>query len=141
VIAMAIEGLRALGLERFQIDLGHPDFFRGLVDEAKTDAAQGRELRAALLARTDRPSSAWWPILRRRRTCATRSWPCRPSSAAKRCSSARRPSRATTGRRGPWRTWPRVYRLLKIYGLAESVLLDLGEVRGFDYYSGTYFEA
>src|SRR5439155_403899 len=34
-----------------------------------------------------------------------------------------------------------VYRLLKIYGLAESVLLDLGEVRGFDYYSGTYFEA
>jgi ATP phosphoribosyltransferase regulatory subunit len=33
------------------------------------------------------------------------------------------------------------YRLLKIYGLAESVLLDLGEVRGFDYYSGTYFEA
>src|SRR5574341_758371 len=25
VIAMAIEGLRALGLERFQIDLGHPD--------------------------------------------------------------------------------------------------------------------
>src|SRR4029450_11844176 len=29
----------------------------------------------------------------------------------------------------------------KIYGLGESVLLDLGEVRGFDYYSGTYFEA
>src|SRR4029450_14109291 len=28
VIAMAIEGLRALGLERFQIDLGHPDFVR-----------------------------------------------------------------------------------------------------------------
>jgi ATP phosphoribosyltransferase regulatory subunit len=34
-----------------------------------------------------------------------------------------------------------VYRLLKIYGLADTVLLDLGEVRGFDYYSGLYFEA
>jgi ATP phosphoribosyltransferase regulatory subunit len=34
-----------------------------------------------------------------------------------------------------------VYRLLKIYGLADTVMLDLGEVRGFDYYSGTYFEA
>jgi len=34
-----------------------------------------------------------------------------------------------------------VYRLLTIYGLADVVLLDLGEVRGFDYYSGTYFEA
>src|SRR5205823_10490237 len=33
-----------------------------------------------------------------------------------------------------------VYRLLRIYGLADSVLLDLGEVRGFDYYSGLYFE-
>jgi len=34
-----------------------------------------------------------------------------------------------------------VYRLLTIYGLADAVLLDLGEVRGFDYYSGLYFEA
>jgi ATP phosphoribosyltransferase regulatory subunit len=34
-----------------------------------------------------------------------------------------------------------VYRLLTIYGLADAVLLDLGGVRGFDYYSGTYFEA
>src|SRR5207247_2126967 len=34
-----------------------------------------------------------------------------------------------------------VYRRLRIYGLADSVLLDLGEVRGFDYYSGLYFEA
>jgi len=34
-----------------------------------------------------------------------------------------------------------VYRLLTIYGLADAVLLDLGGVRGLDYYSGTYFEA
>jgi ATP phosphoribosyltransferase regulatory subunit len=34
-----------------------------------------------------------------------------------------------------------VYRLLRAYGLADSVLLDLGEVRGFDYYSGVHFEA
>ena len=34
-----------------------------------------------------------------------------------------------------------VYRLLRLYGLADSVLLDLGEVRGFDYYSGVHFEA
>ena len=34
-----------------------------------------------------------------------------------------------------------VYRLLRLYGLADGVLLDLGEVRGFDYYSGVHFEA
>src|SRR5205814_739139 len=52
VIAMAVEGLRALGLERFQIDLGHPDFFRGLLEEAKTDLERARALRATL-ARKD----------------------------------------------------------------------------------------
>src|SRR2546427_682204 len=52
IIAMAIEGLRALGLERVQIDLGHPAFVRGLLDEAKADPRAGRELRAAL-ARKD----------------------------------------------------------------------------------------
>ncbi len=52
VIAMAIEGLRALGLERFQLDLGHPDFFRGLLEEVKTDPAHQHELRQAL-ARKD----------------------------------------------------------------------------------------
>jgi ATP phosphoribosyltransferase regulatory subunit len=34
-----------------------------------------------------------------------------------------------------------VFRLLRLYGLADAVLLDLGEVRGFDYYSGVHFEA
>src|SRR2546429_9889324 len=52
IIAMAIEGLRALGLERFQIDLGHPDFFRGLCEEAGAEPGRVRELRAAL-ARKD----------------------------------------------------------------------------------------
>src|SRR2546422_43343 len=52
VIAMTIEGLRALGLDRFQIDLGHPDFFRGLLEEASADTARRRALRDAL-ARKD----------------------------------------------------------------------------------------
>jgi ATP phosphoribosyltransferase regulatory subunit len=34
-----------------------------------------------------------------------------------------------------------VHRLLAVYGLADAILLDLGEVRGFDYYSGVNFEA
>ena len=33
-----------------------------------------------------------------------------------------------------------VHRLLTAYGLVDDVLLDLGEVRGFDYYSGVNFE-
>jgi ATP phosphoribosyltransferase regulatory subunit len=33
-----------------------------------------------------------------------------------------------------------VHRLLAAYGLGGTILLDLGEVRGFDYYSGVNFE-
>jgi ATP phosphoribosyltransferase regulatory subunit len=141
VIAMTIEGLRALGLERFQIDLGHPDFFRGLLEEASSDAAKRREVRDAL-ARKDASSLERLvrelapaphvaegllalPTLFGRDIVLER--------AAKFTRNARS-SRALAN-------LAEVYRLLRIYGLAESVLLDLGEVRGFDYYSGLYFEA
>src|SRR2546429_1541753 len=141
IIAMAIEGLRALGVERFQIDLGHPDFVRGLLDEAKTDPASGRELRAAL-ARKDgstlerlaadlappahvRDALLALPTLFGRETVLERA-----AAFARNERSARALANLAE-----------VYRPLKIYGLAESVLLDLGEIRGFDYYSGTYFEA
>ena len=141
VIAMAIEGLRALGLERFQIDLGHPDFFRGLLDEAKTDAAQGRDLRSAL-ARKDGSTlerlvaDVAPPAHVRDALLALPTLFGREAVLQRAAGFARneRSSRALAN-------LAEVYRLLKIYGLAESVLLDLGEVRGFDYYSGTYFEA
>ena len=48
IIAMAIEGLRALGLDRFQIDLGHPDFIRGLLEEVTPDTDKRRGIREAL---------------------------------------------------------------------------------------------
>ena len=47
MIAMAVEGLRALGLERFQLDVGQTDFFRGILEDlAAADADGARELRA-----------------------------------------------------------------------------------------------
>src|SRR2546422_8168057 len=48
---MTVESLRALGLGRFQLDVGHPDFFRGLMEEVKTDAGRERELRTALASK------------------------------------------------------------------------------------------
>ena len=141
IIAMAIEGLRALGLDRFQLDLGHPDFFRGLLEEVKAPAARQRELRAAL-ARKDASTLERLvgelapaahvgeallalPALFGREEVLERA-----AALARNDRSARAVANLAE-----------VYRLLTIYGLADAVLLDLGEVRGFDYYSGTYFEA
>src|SRR5256885_14558806 len=48
VIAMAVEGLRALGLREFQLDVGQADFFRGILEDLGLDEAKARELRSAL---------------------------------------------------------------------------------------------
>ena len=108
VIAMAIEGLRALGLERFQLDLSHPDFFRGLLEEVKTDRrAPARAARRRWRARTWARSSAWWASWRRPLTWAMRCARCRRCSATRPSWSERPRSRATSARRAPSPTWPR----------------------------------
>jgi ATP phosphoribosyltransferase regulatory subunit len=141
MVAMTIEGLRALGLEGFQLDLGHPDFFRGLLDEVKTDGARQQELREAL-ARKDvgtlervvgelAPPAHVGDAL-----CALPGLFGHATVLEQAAVHARneRSARALAN-------LSEVYRLLTIYGLADAVLLDLGGVRGFDYYSGAYFEA
>jgi ATP phosphoribosyltransferase regulatory subunit len=141
VVAMAIEGLRALGLDGFQLDLGHPDFFRGLLEEVKTDAGRQAELRQAL-ARKDvatlervvgeiAPPAHVGDAL-----CALPGLFGHAAVLEQAAAHARneRSARALAN-------LAEVYRLLTIYGLADAVRLDLGEVRGFDYYSGACFEA
>src|SRR5438093_22930 len=139
IIAMTMEGLHALGLHRFQMDLCHLDFFRGLLDELQTDGSAGG-LRAALsrkdtgtlerlVAEAAPPSAVGDALLALPTLVGGEEVLDRASALARNDRSARAVENLAE-----------VYRLLKIYGLGASVLLDLGEVRGFDYYSGLYFE-
>jgi ATP phosphoribosyltransferase regulatory subunit len=141
MIAMTVEGLRALGLEHFQIDVGQADFFRGIIEDLEADEVTARELRAALgrkdqaglerlVADLGAPSAASelllaLPGLYGRGDVIER---------AERLVKNARSEAALAN-------LAEVYRLLRAYGLADSALLDLGEVRGFDYYSGVHFEA
>ena len=141
IIAMAIEGLRALGLERFQIDLGHPDFFRGLCEEAGAEPGRVRELRAAL-ARKDasaleRTVTDLAPAAHVGEALLALPSLFGHEAVLDRAAGFARNKRSAKA----LANLAEVYRLLTIYGLADAALLDLGEVRGFDYYSGTYFEA
>src|SRR6266446_1770369 len=141
LIAMAVEGLRALGLREFQLDVGHADFFRGILEDLGLDEVRARELRSALgrkdisalerfVAGLGAPAAAGdlllaLPGLYGRGDVLDR---------AERLVKNPRSESALAN-------LAEVYRLLTAYGLADSVLLDLGEVRGFDYYSGVHFEA
>src|ERR1700730_11968279 len=42
LIAMTVEGLRALGLERFQLDVGQTDLFRGILEDLGLDDSRAR---------------------------------------------------------------------------------------------------
>src|SRR6266851_1893401 len=48
MIAMTVEGLQALGLERFQIDVGQAEFCRGILEDLAADEPTARELTSAL---------------------------------------------------------------------------------------------
>ena len=140
ILAMTVEGLSALGLSRFQIDVGHPDYFRGLMEDTAATDEQARDVRAAL-ARKDLAAleklvdglGAPAPVAE-----ALLALPALFGRAEvlERAAGFARTPRAERA----LANLGEVYRLLGIYGLADSVLLDLGEVRGFDYYSGMYFE-
>jgi ATP phosphoribosyltransferase regulatory subunit len=141
IIAMTIEGLRALGLHRFQIDLGHPDFFRGLLDEVRAETTRKRELQTALsrkdVSTLERVAGELDAPARVREALAALPTLVGHENVLERAAAFARSERSLRA----LTNLTEVYRLLAIYVLGDAVLLDLGEVRGFDYYSGLHFEA
>src|SRR5262247_3677517 len=141
MIAMTVEGLQALGLEQFQIDVGQAEFFRGILEDVAADEPTARALRSAL-AHKDQSALERLVGDLRAPAAVTELLLALPTlygrgdvlDRAERLVKSARSEAAL-------RNLAEVYRLLRAYGLADSVLLDLGEVRGFDYYSGVHFEA
>ena len=140
MIAMTVEGLQVLGLDRFQLNVGQADFFRGVLEELRIDREQGRQLQEAL-SRKDAST-----LERLVKDLAP------PASTAEllvalpdlfgREEVLERGARLVKNPRSEraLANLAEVHRLLRAYGLADAVILDLGEVRGFDYYSGVHFE-
>ena len=141
LIAMTVESLRALGLERFQLDVGQAEFFRGLLEDLALDEGRSAELRSAL-GRKDLSALERIVAGLGAPAAATELLLALPSLYG-RADVLDRAERLVKNPRSEaaLKNLAEVYRLLTVYGLAESVLLDLGEVSGFDYYSGVHFEA
>jgi len=120
--------------------VGQADFFRGVLEELKIDRDQGRQLQDAL-SRKDAST-----LERLVKDLAP------PASTAEllvalpdlfgREEVLERGARLVKNPRSEraLANLAEVHRLLRAYGLDDAVILDLGEVRGFDYYSGVHFE-
>ena len=141
MIAMAIESFRAAGLGRFQIEVGQVEFVRGIMEGLGVEREVARGLRDALrrkdaaelerLVGELRVSSATAAVLLALPTLHGRG----AEVLARAAALVQNPRSETAVA-----SLTEVHRLLTAYGLADAIMLDLGEVRGFDYYSGVNFE-
>ena len=140
VIALAARCLEAAGLHRYQVDVGHAEFFQGIMDAVKLPDAVKAGVRGALaardfvaleglLARTSLRSAEHDLLLR---------FPALRGGEEILDAAAG----LVRNRRSEWalNELRQVRKLLEKHGLGDIVRLDLGAIRDFDYYTGIIFE-
>ena len=140
VIALATRCLQACGVKRYQVDVGHAEFFHGIMDAVKLPEDVKSAVRTSLAARdfvaleallegTSLRSAEHELLLR---------FPAlRGGSEILQAAGGlvrnRRSERALA-------ELAEVQELLVAHGLGDVVSLDLGAIRDFDYYTGIIFE-
>jgi ATP phosphoribosyltransferase regulatory subunit len=141
IIILLIECLRQVGLRSFKISLGHVGFFKGLLIRAGL-SPEGQKRAEHAAARRDLPRLG--EILSQERV--TKRSAHRILDVLELCGQAEVLSKGRTlakGERPLVQALDRlenVYQMLCATGFQETVLLDLGEFRGFDYYDGIVFD-
>jgi ATP phosphoribosyltransferase regulatory subunit len=141
VVALAIAAMGTMKLCDFQVNLGQMAFFRALTGDLPTDALgpirkaidQKNSARLADALDQGGVTGAQRDLLHRLPDLI---------GGLEVLDEARTLSAGLVGAARAAAAIERlaqVYRLLQAYGVAERVILDLGEVRGMDYYTGITF--
>jgi ATP phosphoribosyltransferase regulatory subunit len=138
-LALAVETLRALRLANFQLNLGQVAFLRALLHDAGLDHADTTRLELAI----DRKNDVALQValgelgISAAAARAIRAIPHLYGDQGVLAEAARLATSATA--RVALDHLAAVYALLAAEGVAEHVILDLGEMRSMDYYTGIVF--
>jgi len=140
MVAVLIEALQQVGLRGFQINLGQMAFFRAIVAELNLSPAQVEVLKGAVDRKDEvslRKSLVEWEI-DDGHAAALSELPqlCGDDEVLERAASLA----PNAGARRAIENLSQVYDLLSAQGLAEHLVIDLGEARGMDYYTGITIE-
>lgn len=141
VVALAIASLKAAGVERFKIAIGHVGFLNGLLGEALQDRKEEQELLKACLLGRDYVGyreqlsklSLEEPVRRELESIL------RLRGGSEICDQALQLQGGETAKeaiRHLCETWE----VLGAYGVCEHVLIDLTMIGDFSYYTGMTFE-
>ncbi|MEI8355381.1 MAG: ATP phosphoribosyltransferase regulatory subunit [Deltaproteobacteria bacterium] len=140
MVAMAVEVLKGLGFDDFKVDIGQVEFFRGIMAASGIEQAARGRLQEAI---RKKDASAVGEILARvDASDATKE----QISALPRLFGGREVL-AEAGRvvandrsRAALDNLSHVLDILDVYGVSDYLTIDLGEIRGLDYYTGITFE-
>ena len=140
VIALVVECLKNSGLKKFFMDISHINFFNGIMQSIKVKEERKQEIKEAILNKDfvllekmlsfsdikdkEKEFILKMPTLRGKEKVL--------EEAEKMINNKLSLSAL--------KEIKEVYNLLKNYGLEEYILIDLGIIRDFDYYTGIIFE-
>src|SRR5437867_1670010 len=141
ILLIAVETFQRLGIPNFQINLGSVDFFGGIVDRIELPAEDIRGLKDALNVKDQ---SGLETLLGRlpledRRKQILRAVPhlTGGKSVIAEARALVKNSRSVEA----LDHLEEIYSIFERVGFAEHLTIDLGEIRGFDYYTGILFRA
>lgn len=140
MISMAVEGCREAGLRSFQIDVGQVEYLRGMLNALNPSPELRRKILSALrrkdaveLELTLKPLPAKPRLKDGILNLTTLYGGEAVLEEAKGWAVTEQSQRALEN-------LGQVYQVLKAYGLAEHIIIDLGETYAFDYHTGVVFQ-
>jgi ATP phosphoribosyltransferase regulatory subunit len=141
ILLIAVEAFERLGIPDFQINLGSVDFFGGIVERIGLPEAQIAELKQVLSLKDQSGLEALLGRLtmEQRRKDMLRAIPHLTGGRAviKEARGLIRNDRSIQA----LDHLEEIYGVFEDLGLARHLTIDLGEVQGFDYYTGILFRA
>jgi ATP phosphoribosyltransferase regulatory subunit len=141
ILLIAVETLQRLGIQGFQINLGSVDFFGGIVDRIELPAEQIAAIKDCLNIKDQSGLEALLQTLplEERRKKILRAVP--HLTGGKSVITEARGLVKNSRSVDALDHLEEIYSIFEKLDLAQHLTIDLGEIRGFDYYTGILFRA
>lgn len=142
MIAMLVECLKKIGLKEFQLEIGHADIFRGLVEEAGVSAHATEELRKLIVSKNFfgvEELLNQMTISERLKEVFVKLPELLGDLSA--CVSYVRERTESQRVHKALERLEKVEEILRLYGVSEYITIDLSMLSQYNYYTGVVFKA
>lgn len=142
MIAMLVECLKKIGLKEFQLEIGHADIFRGLVEEAGVSAHATEELRKLIVSKNFfgvEELLNQMTISERLKDVFVKLPELLGDLSA--CVSYVRERTESQRVHKALERLEKVEEILRLYGVSEYITIDLSMLSQYNYYTGVVFKA